>query len=136
MLFPPRRDDYQDSPAWRALTVAGIRALRRLRGTVIVPMAFTNLDYLHQIRRGAARADPDVRHVCLTAPLETVVERLTRRATAEGRAGPGAWQLRRAEECCAVHGGPAFAEQVPTEGLGPEDVADEVARRLAGAPAS
>jgi hypothetical protein len=136
MLFPPRRDDYQDSPAWRALTVMGIQAVRRLRGTVIVPMAFTNLGYLDQVRRGAGRADPDVRHLCLTAPLQVVVDRLTRRAHAEGRAEPGAWQQRRAKECCEVHGGPAFAQQVPTEGLGPEDVADAVIRRLAGTPAA
>jgi predicted kinase len=132
MLFPPRRDDYQDSPAWRALTVAGIQTVRRLSQTVIVPMAFTNLGYLDQIRRGAARADRDVRHICLTAPLEVVTERLERRAAVEGRAGAGAWQLRRARECCEVHGGPAFAEQVQTEGLGPADVADEIVRRLAG----
>jgi hypothetical protein len=129
-LFPPRRDDYQDNPAWRRLTVTGLQAVRRFRRTVIVPMAFSNLDYLAEIRRGARHADPDVRHLCLTAPLEVVVERLKRRAAAEGHE-PGAWQLRRATECCAVHGGPAFAEQVPTAGLDPDAIAAEVVRRLA-----
>jgi hypothetical protein len=128
-LFPPRRDDYQDSPAWRELTVAGINAVRCFRRTVVAPMAFTNLDYLDQIRRGAGRADPDVRHYCLTAPLDVVVERLSRRAELKGRE-PDAWQLRRARECCEAHNGPAFAEQVATAGLSAADVAAEVVRRL------
>jgi chloramphenicol 3-O-phosphotransferase len=127
-LLSPRVDDYQDLEAWRRLTVAGIRAARALRRTVIVPMAFTNLDYLDEVREGARRSDPDVRHVCLVAPIESVIERLSRRAGGE----IPAWQLRRARECCAVHGGPAFADQVQAGARSPDEIAAEIAERLRG----
>jgi dephospho-CoA kinase len=122
-----RPDDYQDLPIWRRLTVAGIRTTRRFRRTVIVPMAFTNLAYLKEIRGGALAADPDVRHVCLTAPLEVVLERLSRRAAGD----PEPWQVRRARECCEIHGQAAFAEHVPAGDAGPDEIAAEIAGRLA-----
>jgi chloramphenicol 3-O-phosphotransferase len=125
-LLSPTVEDYQDLPAWRRLTVAGVRAMRAFRRTVIVPMAFTNLAYLNEIRGGAGRADPDVRHLCLVAPLEVVEERLSLRS---GGKIP-AWQLRRARDCCAVHGDPAFAEQVPTDARDPDEIASEIAERL------
>jgi hypothetical protein len=125
-LFHPHRDDYQDLPAWRRLTVAGIRAARTVRRTVIVPMAFTNLAHLDEVREGARRADPDVRHLCLVAPIESVIERLSLRA---GGNIP-AWQLRRAGECCAVHRGPAFAEHIPAADCSPDEIADKIIERL------
>ena len=75
-------DDYQDLPAWRRLSIRGIRLTRRRRDTVIVPMAFTNLAYLREFQEGARAADPDVRHFCLTAPYEVVRARLAPRAQA------------------------------------------------------
>jgi hypothetical protein len=119
-------DDFQDLPAWRRATIAGIRATRALRRTVIVPMAFTNLAYLDQIRAGAAASDPDVRHVCLVAPLAVVLHRQSLR----GGGHMHQWQVRRAAECCAVHGGPEFAEQIDAERSGPDEIARAIAERL------
>jgi hypothetical protein len=120
-----RPGDYQDLPAWRRLSVRGIRLARRRRETVIVPMAFTNLAYLRELQDGARTADQDVRHFCLTAPYEVVRARLAPR-------GYNAWVLRRAAECCLAHGRPEFDERIPTEVHSAEAVAAEIARRLAG----
>jgi tRNA uridine 5-carbamoylmethylation protein Kti12 len=125
-LFSPRVDDYQDLPVWRRLTIVGVRAMRALHPMVIVPMAFTNLNYLEEIRRGVSRADPEVRHFCLVAPLHVVMDRLARRA----KSPPSAWQLRRAEDCCAVHGEPPFAEQVSAAGREPGEIAADIVDRL------
>ena len=40
------QDDFQDLAAWRWLGTRAIRIAHGLRRTVIVPMAFTNLEYL------------------------------------------------------------------------------------------
>jgi len=117
-------DDFQDIALWRRATVAGIRAVRALRGTVIVPMAFTRVDYLHEIREGAVRSDGDVRHVCLVAPLAVVEQRLA------ARGGVTAWQRRRAAECCAAHGAAAFAEQIDAAGRTAEAVAEAIAAAI------
>lgn len=124
-------DDFQDLAAWRRASVLGIRAVRALRRTVIVPMALSQIDYLHELVRGARRFDVDVRHFCLVAPLPVVLERIARRG---GGLAPGAlgWQVRRAKECCAAHASAEFAEHVPAADLTPEQIAAEIAARLSG----
>jgi hypothetical protein len=121
-----RTDDFQDLPAWRRLSVRGIRLARWRHETVIVPMAFTNLAYLRELTEGARRFDADVRHFCLTAPLDVVRVRLAPRP-------PTPWMLRRAAECCAAHGRVEFDERVATETLSAEAVAGEIHRRIDGA---
>ena len=101
--------DFQDFRMWRRLTVAAIRFKRRLRPNVIVPMTFSNIDYLDEIRSHLMRFDARVLHFCLVAPVDVVNERLARRKLPPE---DQAWQLRRAAECCAVHGEPRFAVQV------------------------
>jgi hypothetical protein len=124
-------EDFQDLPAWRRLSVFGVRAWRRLRPNVIVPMAFSNLSYLQEIRDGIARFEPRVFHFCLVAPESVVTERLRRR-----RHGVSprdlSWQLRRAAECCAVHMEATFAEQVPASDRTPEDLVDLLLERIRG----
>jgi hypothetical protein len=124
-------DDFQDLAAWRRATVLGIRAVRALRRTVIVPMAFSRLDSLHEILHGVRRFDDDVRHFCLVAPLPVVLERIARRG---GSLAPAAlaWQARRAQECCAAHGSAGFAEHVPAADQTPEQIASRITARLSG----
>nr|MDQ3282054.1 hypothetical protein [Acidobacteriota bacterium] len=113
--------DFQDLRLWRRFTVGALRATRIARPNVIVPMAFSNIDYLREIQRGIARFEPDAYHVCLVAPLSVVEERLrTRRLQPKD----AAWQFRRAAECCAVHGDPAFATHI--------NAADRTVREVAG----
>ena len=73
-------DDFQDLALWRRLVVLGVLTVTKLRRNVIVPMAFSNLSYLHEVRAGISRSEPHVLHLCLVAPMEVVEERLCRRA--------------------------------------------------------
>lgn len=100
-----RVDDFQDLRAWRRLTIAGLRVARWLRPNVVVPMAFSNLEYLNEIRNAASRFDDRVLHVCLVAPLEIVQNRLRQRGAEE-------WCFRRAGECCVAHESARFAPHV------------------------
>ena len=119
-----RVDDFQDLALWRRLTVLGLRLTRMLRPNVIVPMAISNAAYLAEIRDGASRFEPRVLHVCLVAPFDVVRDRLRRRG-----ADAGEWELRRARECCDVHGDPRFAMQIDAQ-REPSAIVEEVLSRL------
>lgn len=122
-------DDFQDLAVWRRWLVLGVRAALRARSYVVVPMAFSNLAYLDEIRGGLSRFEPEVRHLCLVAPLAVVEERLRLRG-ADLTDPRAAWQYRRAAECCAAHAAAAFAEHLPTAGLTARQTADLVLSRV------
>jgi len=125
--------DFQDLTSWRRLTILGLRLARRVKTNIVVPMAFSNASYLREVRDGISRADPHVVHFCLVAPLAVVQARI--RARGVDPADPdGAWQYRRATECCAIHSDTAFAEQVSAVGRGPDAIAEELLTRLTAAP--
>lgn len=115
-------DDFQDLRAWRRLTILGLRVARMFFPDVVVPMAFSNPDYLEEIRRGITGRDARVVHVCLVAPLDVVHERLRRRGDHD------AWSYRRAAECCIAHSREEFATHVNTAGRHPDDIAEDVLR--------
>ena len=124
-----RVDDFQDLVLWRRLTVALGRMVATFRAPVIVPMTFSDPAYLDEIRRGLARSRRPVYHVCLTAPLAVVRERLEARG--EPFADPRwAWVHRRAAECCAAHQSDLFAPQIQTLERTPTAVAVDIAERL------
>jgi predicted kinase len=123
------RSDFQHDPLWRRLAVAWARVLGRFSSSVIIPMAFSDLTLLEEIRVGLAADRRPVLHFCLTAPLHVVRERLTERGEPIGD-GRWSWVHCRAAECCAAHASPAFAERVSTVGRAPETVAAFLAARL------
>lgn len=104
--------DYQDLALWRLL-IGWAGRLAHLRApVVIVPMAFTNLDYLEGFSSTLERTAP-VRRVCLVAPLELVRARLLERAQAEGRSGLSDFEITRSAECVGLHGtNPAYGPPV------------------------
>ena len=111
--------DFQDLPSWRRCTIAGLRTTRKFFTNIVVPMAFSNVEYLEQIRREIRRFEPDVEHICLVAPVDVVHERLRRR-------GMDAWAYKRASECCLAHQSDAFATQVNAAGRDPEEIVEEI----------
>jgi hypothetical protein len=118
-------DDFQDLALWRRACVWGIRLSRCLRGTVIVPMTFSNVSYLSEVMAGVERGEPNPLHVCLVAPLSVVERRIRARADALGVA-PSPWTLRRAAECCVAHRSAEFAVHVDAGVRTPPEVAAEV----------
>jgi hypothetical protein len=125
-----RTDDFQDIELWRRLTVMGVSLFGLLaRGSVIVPMAFSNYSYLDEIVAGIRGNQPATRIFCLRAGLPTIERRLAERgAKIEG---PGSeWLARRIRECDEAHRDARFGEPVETEGRPPRAVAADILRRL------
>ncbi|MDD9946397.1 MAG: AAA family ATPase [Myxococcales bacterium] len=123
------RSDFQHLSAWRRLSVLGARVFAATREVVIIPMAFSELRYLDEVRSGLAASRRPVLHFCLTAPLDVVRARLAARGEPAGDPS-WAWVHRRAEECCLAHAAPAFAVHVPTEDATPEALAEQLAERI------
>ena len=119
-------DDFQDLHAWRAWCVRGIRTMRIFRGTVIVPMAFSNFSYLREFLDGARAADREVVLVCLVAPLAVVQHRLAARAAGHDTI-VSAWEVKRAAECCEAHLSDVFGRPVAAGCRSPESLAEEIA---------
>ena len=123
------RSDFQNDPLWRRMAVLWIRVRRRFGRVVIVPMAFSNAEYLEEVRAALSADGSTVLHFCLTAPLEVVRQRLAGRG--EPHADPRwAWVHRRAAECCAAHAGSVFAEHISTVDRAPGEIASSMAARL------
>ena len=127
-----RVDDFQDLRSWRRLTVAGLRLARLSCPNLVVPMAFSNVAYLDEIRRGIRRFEPEVRHFCLVAPLEVVHERLGRRGMTPATAP---WEFRRAAECCSEHQRAEFATHISTRNRKPEEIAEDILSLIGIPPA-
>ena len=115
--------DYQDLPLWRSLVMRGARGKHRGGNTVIVPMAFTNLEYLERLAEALSKR-AEVRRLCLVAPLHVVSARLARRARNENRE-ISEFELRRSAECVAAHQDPAFGQPIDATSA-PEDVVAEI----------
>ena len=120
-----RVEDFQDLKIWRRFTILALRATRLLWPNVIVPMAFSNVDYLREIQSGVARFESRSYHVCLVAPVEVVYDRLRTRRLEPRDAE---WQFRRAAECCVAHQQPAFAAHVHAADRSVSEIADEILR--------
>lgn len=116
-------DDFQDLPSWRRLTVVGLRAIRLFYPNIVVPMAFSDVGYLQEIRSAISRFEPRVLHFCLVAPVEVVHERLRLRGADPVRA---AWEYRRAAECCIAHEREEFARHIATADRDADEIADEI----------
>jgi chloramphenicol 3-O-phosphotransferase len=116
-------DDFQDLPAWRRLTIAGLRIARLWSRNVIVPMAFSDTGILAEMRTGISRFEPQLVHVCLVAPVEEVHRRLRARGADPAR---HAWEYRRATECCAVHERGEFAHHVSAVDRTPDQLAQAI----------
>lgn len=124
-----RPDDFQDLPQWRRLIVLGARITRWRADTVIVPMAFSRVDYFAAFAGALARHDT-MRVFCLRAAIEVIEQRLAARATQEG-AAVDPWVRHRAHECVDVHHDGAFGEPIDAA-PSPEIVAAAIRRTLAG----
>lgn len=122
-----RVSDCQNLPSWRRLTILGARAAAAYRSTVIVPMAFSEMTYLDEIRQGLVLTGRPVHYFCLTAPMAVVQQRLAARGEAVDDP-KFAWVHRRAIECVEAHRSTHFAVQVATDGTPSVIAADSVAR--------
>jgi tRNA uridine 5-carbamoylmethylation protein Kti12 len=123
-------EDFQDIALWRQLTIFTALSLDKIGfKMVIIPMTFSNLDYLNQIRSALVDNAITVHHFCLTASIEVVRDRLTRRGV-NPLSAAGKWVYPRTEYCCKIHATPEFREHIVTDNILPSDVADDILDRL------
>jgi hypothetical protein len=122
--------DFQDVDLWRRSVVAGTRLFQACaRGPVLVPMTFSNPEYLAEVLSGIRSFEPNVRVFCLLASLDIIRARIRGRGTPVD--GPGAgWIVKRTEECVRAHEDPRFGERVDTEGRSIVEVAEGILAAL------
>lgn len=128
-LSTKKLDDYQDAVQWRWLTIQLAAWRARHTPLLLIPICFTNLSYLNEVRSGLQAHGHTVRHFCLIASEESILTRLAQRgvdpATAEGR-----WIYPRALAACRAHNHPAFGEQIETDNRSPAQIAHAVVALL------
>ncbi len=120
-----RLDDYQNSALWRFITASGAGHQARRRGVVLLPMCFSNPEYLEEIRSAVQSRGCVVHHLCLTASADTILSRLRARGL-DPNSTEGRWVYPRALKACALHLQPEFAVQIATDDHTPDEVADEI----------
>lgn len=75
-----RKNDFQDYPLWRQITVATLKELARtFEGTIIVPMTITNKQYYDDIIGQLVQENISINHFILSANKETLIRRLNKR---------------------------------------------------------
>ena len=109
--------------------VGGVdQILRRIRRTLVVPMALWRHDYFTQFITSLHHADPDIRCFWLTATEGTLRQRIL--ASSDEAARP--WRLDHVMSGLGAAAGPVLGIEVATEGRTPAEVVDNVHQLLAG----
>jgi predicted kinase len=121
--------DFQELRLWRRLIGPAARLRHVGARVVVVPMAFSNLEYLDTFASDLAKAAP-VHRLCLVAPLDTVRARLEGRGAIPGTAG-GDWVFRRARECVEAHTDARFGQPIDAT-TSPVEIVTTI-RRIIGA---
>ena len=123
----PMRTDFQDIEGWRVAireVIAGVDHDGRWP-VVVVPMTIIDEAYFADAVGWLRDHGHDVRHVALVATADTIRRRLRSRSW---NIVSEAWALGQIERCTAALAAPLFATQVNTDGLGLDEVVEEVAR--------
>ncbi len=119
-------DDFQDIDLWRRSVVKGSRVFRAISETVIMPMAFSRKDYFDEVIDGIRQFEDQIRIFCLRASYSEILNRLRLR----GERG-NSWAIRKAGLCVEAHKNDLFGERIDTTSISPEEVADEILKRIA-----
>ncbi len=132
---PPLPDlgNFQHWPAWRPLVVETARRLLDYTGgALVMPMTVLIREYWQEIEQGLAQHGVPIRHLVLHADETT----LRRRITGDRSFGPGPSTFRSGLVDAYAEAFHAWlrdaAEVVDTADRTPEEVADEVVRRVSG----
>ena len=115
-------DDFQHYAMWRSLVVITAQQMRETYGRdLIMPMTIWHPPYFEEVIGGLRKIEPEFHHVCLTAPLATIQQRLLQRGD-----GPGAWNWNRAELCCTAFQASLFETKIPTDSASPDDITKDI----------
>jgi adenylate kinase family enzyme len=123
-------EDFQDLPMWRTLTITTAQLLKQTYvRTLVVPMTIWYEPYFHEIISGLKQFEPDLFHFCLTAPMQTIFERLEGRRS-EHTQEAYSWICQRVEGCVDAFNSPIFAVHIGTDGKVPDVIASEILSNL------
>lgn len=120
------RDDFQDYPSWREMTVCLLRELYELYGgDILVPMSVVDPVYFEETVGRLEREGLPVRHFVLLASGEQLLERIR----ARGEDGD-CWCARQIGRCVAALGHTVRGIEIETDGKPPAAVAAELLARI------
>jgi len=111
-----RGQDYQDVALWRRLTVRQV-ARADAKGTAIVPMTVVARELFEELTKD-------------TTVFALVAERATIEARIAGAPDAHEWRRANLDRCLAAFADDSFGTRIHTDGLTPEQVADEILSRL------
>jgi hypothetical protein len=119
-------EDFQDLPMWRTLTITTAQLLKQTYSrTLVIPMTIWYEPYFHEIVSGLKHYEPDLFHFCLTAPIQTIFERLEGRRSEQTQEAYS-WICQRVEGCVDAFQSPIFAVHIGTDGKVPDVIASEI----------
>ncbi|SEJ85805.1 AAA domain-containing protein [Deinococcus reticulitermitis] len=125
MTPPELRGDFQDVPLWREGVYQLLdHTLTHADRVVIVPMTLVVPAYFAEIVGRLRENGHTVHHVALLASRDT----LRRRQRSRGE-GTGSWGAGQIDRCLAGLSQLPVADHLPTDGLGLEEVVEQIARR-------
>ncbi len=123
-----KADDFQDYALWRRLVLAVARVLRGVSArTPVIPMTVWRRDYFDTIVAGLRRVDPALWCFRLTASRDELARRILSDSEDTGAYG---WRMSHAEVCLSAFWDPVFGLEVPTDGLTPAEVADQILKSV------
>ncbi|KWX80337.1 AAA family ATPase [Paenibacillus jilunlii] len=121
-----KKNDFQNYPQWREFNYSMLRYIASgFEGIIIVPMTIVEPDYFREI---AGRLNDDgiqVHHFTLCVSREQLLSRLRSRGE-----GQHSWAAKQIDRCLKGHQHPIFAEQLVTDNMSIEQVAEAIAAKL------
>lgn len=117
-----RKGDFQDIEIWRDFNYRIIKYMaQNFAGHIIIPMTLVEPEYYHQIIGKLQNDGIAVRHIILTAPKETIIERLMRRGEDQN-----SWAEQQIDRCMDAFAGRIDGERIDTSKRSIEEVADYI----------
>ena len=124
-VFPPdlkRKGDFQDLEMWRKFNYELIKYVcQNFNGHLIVPMTLVNPDYWNEIVGALQKQGILVYHFVLTAPKETIIQRLLCRGEEKN-----SWAEQQIDRCLQAFDQDIPGEQIDTTFLTIDQVANSI----------
>ena len=122
------KEDFQDYPMWRSLTVDTCKQLLITYNRVlIVPMTIWKKEYFQEIVKELQKSESNLYHFCLIAPIEIVKDRLLKR----GDVG-GSWPFVQSELCIPAFQDVIFKKHIDASSKSMEEIVEEILLEIKG----
>ncbi|MEC0166755.1 AAA family ATPase [Paenibacillus graminis] len=121
-----KKNDFQNYSQWREFNYSMLRYIAsEYEGIIIVPMTIVEPDYFREIAGRLREEGIKVHHYTLCVSRDRLLARL--RSRGEGK---HSWAANQIDRCLKGHQHPIFAEQLVTDNMSIEQVAEAIAAKL------